>query len=85
MVNLKEVRNIEEMKGIPEIEELQPRYDSRKSFYKKAFIIKYDNIIFLKSYDTIVAYVENGKYFDYGKFSQTTSRHQKEFRKQFER
>ena len=67
-----------------EREELKPVFDTRASFYKKAYVIKYDkNILLLQSYDTIVAHIENGKYIDYGKYSQTTSRHQKEFKKQF--
>lgn len=65
-------------------EELTPRFDSRKSFYKKAYVIEYDNnILLLQSYNTIVAYVENGKYYSLGKWSQTTSRHQHEFELQF--
>ena len=65
-------------------EELQAKYDGRKSFYKKAFVIRYDkNTLLLQSYNTIVAHIYKGKYTSYGKYSQTTSRHQKEFEKQF--
>ena len=67
-------------------EELQARYDSRASFYKKAYVIIYDEdeeILLLQSYNTIVAHIHKGKYVSYGKYSQTTSRHQKEFEKQF--
>ena len=65
-------------------------YDSRQSFYGKA---KYTlqvrgtyAIYTLYSYGTEVARVEVYedaiKYFYYGKYSQTTTRHQKEFFKQ---
>lgn len=65
--------------------ELVPRYDARKSFYGKARVIDYENgTIELQSYDTIVSRCINGKVEDLGKWSATTTRHQKEFRKQFE-
>ena len=67
-------------------EELQAKYDSRASFYGKAYVIRYDEdeeILLLQSYNTIVAHIHKGKYVSYGKYSQTTSRHQKEFEKQF--
>lgn len=65
--------------------ELSARYDSRKSFYGKAHVIELDNgTLQLQSYDTIVGEIKNGKYFQLwdGK-SQTTTRHIKEFIKQF--
>lgn len=71
--------------------ELDCRYDSRQSFYGKARVEQkeYDNFIalVLYSYDTEVASIEeynNGmiKYYYNGKYSQTTTRHQKEFFKQ---
>lgn len=67
------------------IYELTARYDARKSFYGKAHIIELDNgVIQLKSYDTIVGEIKNGKYYQLwdGK-TQTTSRHIKEFKKQY--
>lgn len=65
-------------------EELMARYDSRASFYGKAYVIEYDkDTLLLQSYNTIVAHIYKGKYVSYGKYSQTTSRHQKEFEKQF--
>ena len=65
--------------------ELSPRYDSRKSFYGKAHVIDHeDGTIELQSYDTIVSRCVNGKVEELGKWSATTTRHQKEFRKQFE-
>ena len=67
------------------IYELHPRFDSRKSFYGKAHIVDHENgMIELQSYDTIVSRCIDGKVEDLGKWSQTTTRHQKEFRKQFE-
>lgn len=66
--------------------ELSPRYDTRKSFYGKAHVIDHeDGTLELQSYDTIVSRCVNGKVEELGKWSATTTRHQKEFRKQFER
>ena len=65
--------------------ELMARYDSRKSFYGKAHVIELDNDVKqLQSYNTIVGEIKNGKYYQLwdGK-SQTTTRHIKEFKKQF--
>lgn len=68
------------------IYELSPSYDARKSFYKKAHVIDYENgTIELLSYNTVVSRCVNGKVEDLGKWSNTTTRHQREFRKQFER
>lgn len=65
--------------------ELESRFDARKSFYGKAHVIDYENGTFeLQSYNTIVSRCVNGKVEELGKFSATTTRHQKEFRKQFE-
>ena len=71
---------------------LEPIYDSRNSFYKKALVkIKEDNISYnelLYSYGTLVAIYTKDKItdleqFNYlGYFSQTTTRHQKEFFRQ---
>lgn len=67
------------------IYELNARFDARKSFYGKAHIIDHEDGTFeLQSYDTIVSRCVNGKVEELGKFSNTTTRHQKEFRKQFE-
>ena len=66
------------------IYELQARYDSRKSFYGKAQVIeKEDGSRELKSYNTIVSREKDGVIEHLGKWSQTTTRHQKEFEKQF--
>lgn len=68
------------------IYELEARFDARKSFYGKAHVIDYENgVLDLQSYDTIVSRCENGNIKELGKWSQTTTRHQKEFRKQFEK
>lgn len=67
-----------------QIYELQARYDARKSFYGKAQVIGHENgLIELKSYNTIVSRCKDGKIEHLGKWSQTTTRHQKEFEKQF--
>ena len=62
--------------------ELQARYDSRKSFYKKAMIESVEGGFKLYSYNTLVAEVRNGKAILHGFYSTTTLRHQKEFLKQ---
>ena len=66
--------------------ELSARYDSRQSFYGKAHILRdEEGTLYLKSYATIVSECKNGIVTHYGKYSQTTSRHQKEFERQFSR
>lgn len=66
-------------------EELQPRYDSRKSFYKKANIYKDKNgVLYLLSYNTVVSQCKNGIVEHFGKWSQTTTRHQREFERQYQ-
>ena len=66
--------------------ELIPEYDSRQSFYGKATTEQDGNTLRLYSYDTLVAEIvsrETSKEYIYiGKYSQTTTRHQKEFFKQ---
>lgn len=71
---------------------LSCRYDTRQSFYGKEVVeereykTRKSKAISLFSYGTLVAMVneyENKKVFNYlGKYSQTTTRHQKEFFKQ---
>ena len=67
--------------------ELTTRYDARKSFYGKAIIEEDGDTLTLYSYCTPVAKIVAGKYqsLGYEGYSQTTSRHIKEFRRQFER
>ena len=69
------------------LEELSARYDSRQSFYKKAYIGYYtfkngQTATYLKSYDTVVACIYINQLRIYGRFSQTTARHIREFAKQ---
>ena len=64
---------------------LEPRFDARQCVYCKAHTIDHQNGTFeIQSYDTIVSRCINGKVEDLGKWSNTTTRHQKEFRRQFE-
>lgn len=71
--------------------QLSCRYDSRNSFYGKAIVeettSKNKEEYKLFSYGTLVAKCiktnKSKKYYYYGKYSQTTTRHQKEFFKQF--
>jgi hypothetical protein len=66
------------------IYELTARFDARKSFYGKAHVIDHENgVIELQSYNTIVSRCVNGVVEHLGRWSQTTSRHQREFEKQF--
>lgn len=58
---------------------LQPVYDSRQSFYKKAQIKEYNGALYLQSYNTIVAKIENGKAIVNGWYSATTAKHINEF------
>lgn len=68
------------------IYELAARCDARKSFYGKAHVIDYENGTFeLQSYDAIVSRCVDGKVEELGKWSPTTTRHQREFRRQFEK
>ena len=68
------------------IYELSARYDRRKSFYGKAQVIDHeDGVLELQSYDTIVSRCVNGTVEHLGKWSQTTTRHQREFERQFAR
>ena len=72
--------------------DLDCRYDTRKSFYGKAVVEEQEDDIartlHLLSYNTFVAnivyYKQNNRvvYEYFGKYSQTTTRHQKEFFRQ---
>ena len=64
------------------MEKLQTIYDDRKSFYGKAQTETIGTQLVLWSYDTKVSYIENGKAFVLGTYSQTTLRHIKEFLRQ---
>lgn len=72
------------MANITAFYELSARFDSRKSFYGKAQVVEYDDGSHaLKSYDTIVSTEKDGVVTHLGKWSNTTSRHQREFERQF--
>ena len=72
--------------------DLECRYDTRASFYGKAKIEEYEDnnvkTLHLLSYGTFVANIvyyknENRVVYEYfGRYSQTTTRHQKEFFRQ---
>lgn len=61
---------------------LKPEYDSRKSFYGKAKVFVEGNDKTLISYQTRVAEIKDGKPIVYGLYSNTTTRHIKDFLKQ---
>ena len=73
---------------------LEPIYDARQSFYGKATMETtrndFESTTDLYSYNTLVASVIRNydkntiTYKSYGTWSQTTTRHQKEFFKQFD-
>lgn len=67
---------------------LESRYDSRASFYGKAKVIDFGTKLSLISYNTEVAVydketkeleIKESEYSENGKYSQTTSRHIREF------
>lgn len=62
--------------------DLEPRYDSHKSFYGKARVTESGNVKKLTSYNTHVASIVGGKAHVFGTYSPTTLRHIKEFLKQ---
>ncbi len=62
--------------------ELSTQYDSRASFYGKARVEDYGHKKVLVSYSTDVAVIEKGKAKVSGLYSNTTTRHIKEFLKQ---
>ena len=80
------------MKDLKERYELEARYDTRQSFYRKAYVETqrndFESTKDLYSYGTLVASIvcsyEHGVtiYRYMGKYSQTTTRHQKEFFRQ---
>lgn len=83
---VKNSKNLTENKDVKteDTEEfLEPRFDTRKSFYKKAKVVTKDNgDEELYSYGTHVGGVRGGKPYSKGKYSQTTTRHQKDYFKQ---
>ena len=65
--------------------DLDARFDKRKSFYGKAKTeVLSDGTINLYSYGVLVSQIKNGILTHLGKWSMTTSRHQREFEKQYE-
>lgn len=65
--------------------QLTTTYDGRKSFYGKAIAGELPLLgegIWLKSYDTFVARIIDGKAQVFGLYSATTTRHIKEFLRQ---
>lgn len=65
--------------------ELSAIYDHCKSFYGKAQVLVYaDGSLDLKSYNTIVSHRDpDGHVTHLGKWSRATSRHQREFERQY--
>lgn len=69
-----------------DIYELTARYDARKSFYGKAQVVEYeDGTRELRSYGVLVAREKDGVVEVLYAPTQTTRRHIKEFKRQFER
>ena len=73
-----------EFKKSENINELKPIFGHVKSFYKKAYVINEDDLLKLRSYNTIVASINKKESVAivYGDYSQTTLRHIKDFLKQ---
>lgn len=59
--------------------ELKAVYANQKSFYGKAVIAFNGDAVELYSYNTLVAKIEDDTPVLYGRYSQTTTKHQKEF------
>lgn len=76
--------NLQESLTEAPVYSLNPRYDSRKSFYGKAQVDTGDknDQNKLYSYDTLVAEIKDSNPIVYGTFSQTTLRHIKDWLKQ---
>mgnify|MGYP007029255380 CR=1 FL=1 len=65
------------------IVELKPIYVNQKSFYGKAMIEAYNNILILYSYNVKICKITNGKFYRvFNSYSATTMRHVNEFRMQ---
>lgn len=62
---------------------LESKHDGRKSFYNKAKVIVEGDSMYLQSYTTIVASITKGVLKVNGLYSNTTTRHIREFIKQF--
>lgn len=73
-------------KVIGMISELEPQWDTRKSFYKKAFV-RYDGdgVYSLFSYQTLVCKIDNNTILlnGFSFYSNTTTRHLKDFLYQY--
>lgn len=68
------------------IYELSARYDARQSFYGKAKVLDYGGGVYeLMSYETIVSRCHDWKVEHLGRWNATTTRHQREFERQFSR
>lgn len=63
--------------------ELEPIYSNVKSFYGKAKVLRENGVIKLLSYDTVIAEIKDNKVHINGFYSQTSTRHLKEFLKQY--
>lgn len=58
---------------------------TQKSYYKKAYVLKDGNNLFLRSYNTIVCGIVNGNFIRYWDgYSNTTMKHVNDFRVQHE-
>lgn len=58
---------------------------TQKSYYKKAYVLRDGNNLFLRSYNTIVCGIVNGKFIRYWDgYSSTTMKHVNDFRVQHE-
>lgn len=63
--------------------DLEPVYSNVKSFYGKARIIRENGVIKLLSYNTVIAEIKDNKVHINGFYSQTSTRHLKEFLQQY--
>ena len=63
--------------------DLEPVYSNVKSFYGKARIIRENEVIKLLSYNTVIAEIKDNKVHINGFYSQTSTRHLREFLQQY--
>ena len=66
------------------VTELIPQYINQKSFYRKAFTVVVGDMVIFKSYDAMPCYISKGVIKLNGLYSQTTTRHIREFLRQNE-
>lgn len=77
------MENENKIRECEDFEYLEVIFDNKNlDFYKGAKVIEFEKALYLQSYETIVAKIENGNVTVYGWYSITTARHINEFLQQ---